>query len=58
MLTPVEEAEHPWPAEIAGQFGSNPIRLLHVAPVLVVEVSADSALQGGRARHSLRYLKL
>jgi ATP-dependent DNA ligase len=58
VLTPVEEVEHPWPAEIAGQFGSNPVHLVHVAPTLVVEVSADSALQGGRARHSLRFLRL
>lgn len=58
VLTPVEEADHPWPAEIAGEFGSNPLCLVHLAPVVVVGVSADSARQGGRARHSLRLVKL
>lgn len=58
LITPVEEPEHPWPAEIAGQFGSGAVRLVHVAPVLVAEVSADSALQGGRARHALRWVRL
>jgi hypothetical protein len=48
VLTPVEEADHRSPAEIAGEFGSNPVHLVHVGPV-VVGFSAGSARQGGRA---------
>ena len=49
-LTPVPAAQHPWPAEIGSQFGGASVRLVHIAPILVAEVSADTARQSGRFR--------
>lgn len=46
------------PAQIGGQFGGSPVRVVHVSPDLVAEVSADRALQAGRWRHPLRLLRL
>jgi ATP-dependent DNA ligase len=34
------------------------VTLTKVEPLLVLEVAADAALQAGRYRHSLRYLRL
>lgn len=57
-LTPVPAAEHPWPNEISGgHFGGAKVAITHVQPVVVVEVTADSALQAGRHRHALRYVR-
>src|SRR3954464_7750909 len=58
LLAPPEDG-HPWPDEISsGGFGrSGKIRLTKAEPRVVVKVSADTALQGGRFRHPLRYLR-
>lgn len=59
VLTPVSAEEHPWPTEISsGHFGGGKVTITHVAPSVVVEVSADTATQGGRHRHSLRLVRL
>lgn len=57
-VTAVDPSRHPWPLQISNPFGGPPIILQHVNPLLVAEVSADSALQGGRWRHSVRYERL
>ena len=50
---------HPWPAQIgSGYFGGGPVAITRVAPEVVVEVSADTALQAGRHRHALRLLRI
>ena len=57
LLQPPDEP-HPWPAFIgAGHFGGDPVTITHAKPEVVVEVSADPALQAGRRRHPLRYLR-
>ena len=59
VLRPPTEP-HPWPAMIgAGHFGGGgeKVAITHVDPVLVAEVTADTALQGGKYRHQLRYLR-
>lgn len=57
-LTEVPAAGHPWPGEIGGgHFGSGKVAITHVAPDLVVEVAADTALQGGRHRYALRFIR-
>ncbi len=59
VLTP-PAGQHPWPDAIgSGRFGGSreEIVLTKVAPVVVVEVTADTALQGGRFRHPLRYVR-
>ena len=53
--------DHPWPDEIgAGRWGgrSGKVALTKVDPVVVVEVSADAALQAGRWRHPLRMVRI
>jgi len=53
--------DHPWPERIGtGRFGGGrlSVPLTRVAPDLVVEVSADAALQAGVFRHPLRYVRL
>lgn len=58
-LTPVGADQHPWPPQISGQFRGTPVHLVHVAPVLVAEVSADAARQqSGRWRHPLRFVRV
>ena len=51
--------DHPWPHEIfSGVFGSNRrVAIARTDPTLVVEVAADSAIQAGRFRHPVRYLR-
>jgi ATP-dependent DNA ligase len=53
--------EHPWPHEIpSGRLGhwGGDVQLVHlVEPTLVVEVSADRALDHGRWRHVVRYVR-
>lgn len=59
QLTPAE-TDHPWPDQISsGVFGQRKtVTIAKVAPTLVLEVAADPALQAGRYRHGLRYLRL
>ncbi len=54
-------ADHPWPARIGtGRFGGGrlSVPLTRVSPDVVVEVSADAALQAGVFRHPLRYVRV
>lgn len=58
-LTEVRAEDHPWPTEISsGHFGGGKVTITHVAPTVVVEVSADAATQGGRHRHALRVVRI
>ncbi len=60
VLRPAGE-DHPWPDRIGtGRFGGGrlSVPLTRVAPEVVVEVSADAALQAGVFRHPLRYLRI
>jgi ATP-dependent DNA ligase len=53
--------DHPWPDEIGtGRWGgkSGKVALTKVDPVVVVEVSADAALQAGQWRHPLRMVRI
>ncbi len=53
--------DHPWPDRIGtGRFGGGrlSVPLTRVAPEVVVEVSADAALQAGVFRHPLRYVRI
>jgi ATP-dependent DNA ligase len=53
--------DHPWPDRIGtGRFGGGrlSVPLTRVDPVVVVEVSADAALQAGVFRHPLRYVRV
>ncbi len=53
--------DHPWPDRIGtGRFGGGrlSVPLVRVVPDVVVEVSADAALQAGVFRHPLRYLRI
>ena len=54
-------SDHPWPDRIgAGCFGGGrlSVRLTRVDPTVVVEISADAALQAGVFRHPLRYVRV
>jgi len=54
-------AAHPWPDRIGtGAFGGGKLSvpLTRVEPTVVVEVSADAALQAGVFRHPLRYVRV
>lgn len=71
MLTPTQSqtlgqqlqpptSPHPWPVTIgSGHFGGgrDQVDLSHVEPIVVAEITADTALQGGKFRHPLRYLR-
>ena len=60
VLTPATSG-HPWPERIGtGRFGGGKlsVALTRVAPSVVVEVSADAALQAGVFRHPLRYVRI
>jgi ATP-dependent DNA ligase len=60
VLVPAGE-DHPWPDRIgAGRFGGGrlSVPLTKVRPDVVVEVSADAALQAGVFRHPLRYVRV
>jgi ATP-dependent DNA ligase len=53
--------EHPWPDRIGtGHFGGGrlSVPLTRVQPDVVVEVSADAALQAGVFRHPLRFVRI
>lgn len=59
VLTPAGD-DHPWPDEISSsRFGSSRAKLVlsKVKPVIVAEVLADSALQGGAFRHPVRFVR-
>jgi ATP-dependent DNA ligase len=53
--------DHPWPAEIpsgaVGHWGGGLQPVHRVQPTLVVEVSADRAMDHGRWRHLTRYVR-
>lgn len=60
VLTPATDG-HPWPERIVtGAFGGGrlPVALTRVEPTVVVEVSADAALQAGVFRHPLRFVRV
>ena len=60
VLTP-PQGKHPWPDRIGtGRFGGGKlsVALTRVEPVVVVEVSADAALQAGVFRHPLRFVRV
>jgi ATP-dependent DNA ligase len=60
VLTPAGD-DHPWPDRIGtGRFGGGrlSVPLTKVAPTVVVEVSADAALQAGVFRHPMRYVRV
>jgi ATP-dependent DNA ligase len=60
VLTPAGP-EHPWPDRIGtGRFGGGrlSVPLTRVRPEVVVEVSADAALQAGVFRHPMRYVRV
>ncbi len=60
VLTPAGDA-HPWPERIGtGRFGGRKLSVAHTRcePAVVVEVSADAALQAGIFRHPLRYVRV
>ena len=53
--------DHPWPDRIGtGRFGGGQLSvpLTRVDPAVVVEVSADAALQAGVFRHPLRFVRV
>jgi len=54
------DGPHPWPDEISpGHFGRSrtKIPLTKAEPRIVAEVTADTALQAGKFRHPLRYVR-
>ncbi|WP_243719572.1 ATP-dependent DNA ligase [Actinomadura sp. KC06] len=56
--------DHPWPAELpagfaGGPYGTHPpIRYVRTEPETVVEISADTAVEQGRWRHPVRFVRL
>nr|WP_218860060.1 ATP-dependent DNA ligase [Petropleomorpha daqingensis] len=60
VLTPAGP-DHPWPDRIGtGRFGGGrlSVPLTKVEPAVVVEVSADAALQAGVFRHPMRFVRV
>ncbi|WP_243708799.1 ATP-dependent DNA ligase [Actinomadura sp. GC306] len=55
---------HPWPAELpagfaGGPYGAHPpIRYLRTEPEIVVEMSGDAAVEHGRWRHAVRFVRV
>ena len=56
-LTAAEE-DHPWPDRLSVRWGRDPQLYLKVSPLVVVEVMVDVAVEGGRWRHSARFVRL
>lgn len=56
--------DHPWPPELpagfaGGVYGAHPpIRYVRTEPEVVVEFSGDAAVEGGRWRHPVRYVRI
>jgi ATP-dependent DNA ligase len=56
--------DHPWPAELpagvaGGPYGAHPpIRYVRTEPETVVEISADAAVEHGRWRHAVRFVRI
>ncbi|TDC11948.1 ATP-dependent DNA ligase [Actinomadura bangladeshensis] len=56
--------DHPWPPELpagvaGGLYGAHPpIRYVRTEPEAVVEFSGDAAVEGGRWRHAVRYVRI
>jgi ATP-dependent DNA ligase len=54
-------ADHPWPDALSqgrlGHFGRSKTPIVKVEPTLVVEISADSAFERGRWRHTTRFIR-
>lgn len=56
--------DHPWPAELpagfaGGVYGAHPpIRYVRTEPEVVVEMSADAAVERGRWRHAVRFVRI
>ncbi|MFI5706536.1 ATP-dependent DNA ligase [Kribbella sp. NPDC051620] len=51
-------ARHPWPDEISTHWGrGSKTPIVKVRPAVVVEVTADAALQAGHYRHPLRLVR-
>ena len=49
--------EHPWPDELTLTWRNPPSRYIKVEPEIVVEIHADVAVDHGRWRHSVRYIR-
>lgn len=62
LLHAADPGTHPcpdrMPARWLGDWASDTTRLRHVQPLLVVEVSADTAFEHGRWRHQVRYMRV
>lgn len=60
LLEPARD-DHPWPAQMPsgwlGQWGGPAHTVHRVTPLLVVEVSADTAFEHGRWRHLVRFVR-
>ncbi|MFC4052351.1 ATP-dependent DNA ligase [Actinomadura syzygii] len=58
------DQDHPWPAELpagfaGGPYGAHPpIRYVRTEPEIVVEFSADAAVERGRWRHGVRFVRV
>lgn len=58
------DQDHPWPAELpagfsGGPYGAHPpIRYVRTEPEVVVEISADAAVEHGRWRHGVRFVRV
>jgi hypothetical protein len=56
-LTAADEG-HPWPDRLSVRWGREPQLYVKVRPLVVVEVTVDVAVEGGRWRHSARFVRL
>jgi ATP-dependent DNA ligase len=60
LLSPPDDA-HPWPDQIGagrlGHWGGAPRKVTLVAPDLIVEIAADTAIDRGRWRHLTRFVR-
>jgi len=61
-LLELPKREHPWPSEISstrlGPWGRDRRPITRVEPTLVVEVSADNAVDSGRRRHAVQFIRV